>query len=137
MGVLSPLRESGWHKDQIRELSRIWRLPGWDRPAQSCLATRFPTHTILDSKALQKVDQVETWLQQQGFKPVRLRVHGDLVRLELPPEQWLQVIEPEIRGALSSLVADLGWRYLTLDLMGYQSGSMNVRQGGSSARFKL
>lgn len=126
MGVRSPLRETGWRKDQIRELSRAWGLPEWDRPAQSCLATRFPTYTTLDKKALQNVDQVETWLQKQGFKPVRLRVHGDLVRLELPPEQWSQVIEPEIRAALSELVAEMGWRYLALDLKGYQSGSMNA-----------
>ena len=128
MGVRSPLRETGWHKDQIRELSRIWRLPGWDRPAQSCLATRFPTHTHLDVKALHKVDQVETWLRQQGFGPVRLRVHGSLVRLELPPEQWQQLMGPEVREALHRLVTDLGWRFLTLDLLGYQSGSMNIRR---------
>lgn len=126
LGVRSPLRETGWHKDQIRELSRIWRLPGWDHPAQSCLATRFPTHTPLDPETLQKVDQIETWLRHQGLGPVRLRVHGDLVRLELPPDQWLQVLDLAVREALSAKIKDLGWRYLTLDLQGYQSGSMNV-----------
>jgi pyridinium-3,5-biscarboxylic acid mononucleotide sulfurtransferase len=129
MGVRSPLRETGWHKNQIREVSRIRRLPGWDRPAQSCLATRFPTDTPLDEKILQKVDQVETWMRQQGFGPVRLRVHGDLVRLELPPEQWAQALEPEVRAGLRALITDLGWRYLTLDLTGYRSGSMNPRAG--------
>jgi uncharacterized protein len=128
MGVRSPLRETGWHKDQIREVSRIWRLPGWDRPPQSCLATRFPTHTPLDVKSLQKVDQVEIYLRQQGFGPVRLRVHGALLRLELPPEQWAQLLEPKVRASLHRLVTDLGWRYLTLDLLGYQSGSMNMRR---------
>jgi pyridinium-3,5-biscarboxylic acid mononucleotide sulfurtransferase len=126
MGVRSPLRETGWRKDQIRDLSRLWRLPGWDRPAQSCLATRFPTHTHLDPETLQKVDQVETWLRHQGLGPVRLRVHGDLVRLELPPEQWLQVLDPAVREAISGKIKNLGWRYLALDLQGYQSGSMNV-----------
>jgi uncharacterized protein len=134
MGVRSPLRETGWHKDQIRELSRSWRLPGWDRPAQSCLATRFPTHTPLEAKAFQKVDRVETWLRQQGFGPVRLRVHGELLRLELPPEQWEQLLEPEVRAALHHLVTDLGWRYLTLDLLGYQSGSMNLRPRGHAEK---
>lgn len=128
MGVRSPLRETGWRKDQIREISRIWHLPGWDRPAQSCLATRFPNHTTLDPQTLQKVDQVETWLRQQGFGPVRLRVHDNLVRLELPPEQWPQVLTPESRQAIYRKISDLGWRYLTLDLQGYQSGSMNLRQ---------
>jgi pyridinium-3,5-biscarboxylic acid mononucleotide sulfurtransferase len=126
MGIRSPLRETGFTKNQIRELSRIWQLPGWNRPAQSCLATRLPTNTPLEVATLQKVDRVETWLRQRGLGPVRLRVHGDLLRLELPPEQWGQVLAPEIKAALHSLVADLGWRYLTLDLVGFQSGSMNA-----------
>ena len=128
LGIRSPLREAGLTKDQIRELSRIWGLPGWDRPAQSCLATRLPTYTPLDAKTFQKIDQLESWLRQRGFGPVRMRVHGDLLRLELPPEQWGQVMEPEIKEALQTMAADSGWRYLTLDLLGYQSGSMNVRQ---------
>ena len=129
MGVQSPLREAGFHKDEIREMSRIWGLPGWDRPAQSCLATRFPVNTPLDAETFRKIDHMESWLRERGFGPVRLRVHGDLLRLELPPGQWLQVLAPEIKEALHSLAADLGWRYLTLDLLGYQSGSMNLRPG--------
>jgi uncharacterized protein len=131
MGVRSPLRETGWHKDQIREVSRIWQLPGWDRPAQSCLATRFPTNTPLDYETLQKVDRVESWFRQQGFGPVRLRVHGSLVRLELPPDQWPQALKPEVREKMYQYIADLGWRYLTLDLKGYQSGSMNEKRQDS------
>jgi pyridinium-3,5-biscarboxylic acid mononucleotide sulfurtransferase len=126
MGVHSPLRETGWRKAQIRELSRVWQLPDWDRPSQSCLATRFPTHTLLDVAVLQRVDRVETFLRHQGLGPIRLRVHGDLLRLELPPEQWTLLLKPDFREALHRMVADLGWRYLTLDLMGYQSGSMNI-----------
>jgi uncharacterized protein len=127
LGVRSPLRETGWHKAQIREISRIWQLPGWDRPAQSCLATRFPTYTLLDPEVLQNVDRIESWLRQQGLGPVRLRVHGDLVRLELPPEQWPLVVEPEMRQAIHRQITAKGWRYLTLDLQGYTSGSMNVK----------
>jgi uncharacterized protein len=125
LGIRSPLREAGLGKDQIRELSRAWGLPGWDRPAQSCLATRFPANTPLDAETFQKIDELETWLRHQGFGPVRLRVHGDLLRLELPPGQWGQVMAPEIKEALQIRAADSGWRYLTLDLLGYQSGSMN------------
>lgn len=129
MGVQSPLRETGCHKDEIREMSRIWRLPGWDRPAQSCLATRFPVNTPLDAETFRKIDRIESWLRERGFGPVRIRVHGDLLRLELPPGQWLRVLAPEIKEALHSLAIDLGWRYLTMDLLGYQSGSMNFRKG--------
>ncbi len=134
MGVRSPLRETGWRKVQIRELSRIWQLPGWDRPPQSCLATRFPAQTHLHEDALRKVDRVETFLRQQGLDSVRLRVHGELLRLELPPEQWAVVLEPDVRAALHQMVTDLGWRYLTLDLLGYQSGSMNVMGQGQVGR---
>ena len=126
LGVRSPLREAGLGKAQIRELSRIWHLPGWDRPPQSCLATRFPVHTRLNAEIMGRVDRVETFLRQQGLDPVRLRVHGDLLRLELPPEHWPRLLSPEVREALSHMITDLGCRHLTLDLLGYQSGSMNA-----------
>jgi uncharacterized protein len=129
MGVGSPLREAGLHKNQIREISHFWGLPGWDRPAQSCLATRFPPNTLLDAQNFRKVDDLESWLRERGFGPVRLRVHGDLLRLELPPGQWPGLLEPELKAALHRLVAATGWRYLTLDMSGYQSGSMNLRAG--------
>jgi uncharacterized protein len=129
MGVGSPLREAGLHKNQIREISHFWGLPGWDRPAQSCLATRFPPNTLLDAQNFRKIDDLESWLRERGFGPVRLRVHGDLLRLELPPGQWPGLLEPELKAALHRLVAATGWRYLTLDMSGYQSGSMNLRAG--------
>lgn len=137
LGVRSPLRETGWHKSDIRELGCFWGLPGWDRPAQSCLATRFPPHTLLAPQDLQNVEAVERFLRRQGFGPVRLRVHGDLVRLELPAAQWPRLLQSQIVTELQGLIQSRGWRYLTLDLLGYQSGSMNARkqgqQGGSPA----
>lgn len=132
--IRSPLRETGWHKNEIRELSRFWHLPGWDRPAQSCLATRFPVNTLLSSQDLQKVDQVERLLRQQGFGPVRLRVHGEVVRLEIPSEQWPKLLQTEILTLLQQTAALLGWRYVTLDLHGYQSGSMNAPPAGDPDR---
>ncbi len=126
-GIRSPLRETNWQKEEIRALSHFWDLPTWDAPSQSCLATRFPTGTPISPTDLQKVEEVEAWLRHQGFGPVRLRVHGILVRLELPPEQWPQVLQPERRAALQQRIAAQGWRYLTLDLRGYQSGSMNAQ----------
>jgi uncharacterized protein len=126
LGIRSPLRETGWQKEEIRALSHFWNLPTWEAPSQSCLATRFPTGTPISPTDLQKVEEVEAWLRQQGLGPLRLRVHGTLVRLELPPEQWPQVLQPERRAALQQRIAAQGWRYLTLDLRGYQSGSMNA-----------
>ncbi|MGQ9920275.1 MAG: ATP-dependent sacrificial sulfur transferase LarE [Desulfobacca sp.] len=126
LGVSSPLRATGWHKSEIRELARSWDLPGWDRPAQSCLATRFPPYTLLTPQDLQHVEVVESFLRRQGFGPVRLRCHGDLVRLELPAAQWPQLLQPQILTELQHLTQSCGWRFLTLDLQGYQSGSMNA-----------
>lgn len=130
LGIRSPLRETGWHKEEIRALSRFWDLPGWDRPSQSCLATRFPPNTLLTPEDLGRVDLVESSLRRQGFGPVRLRCHGELVRLELPPAQWPRLLQPGTLAALHRLVAAQGWRFLTLDLSGYQSGSMNGKVKG-------
>jgi len=124
-GIATPLRETGWRKSDIREFCRLREMPGWDRPAQSCLATRFPAYTLLSPHDLRRVDQVERHLRHQGFGPVRLRVHGDLVRLELPPAQWSRLLQPHHQRRLQELVAAQGWRYLTLDLQGYRSGSMD------------
>ncbi|WP_449244892.1 ATP-dependent sacrificial sulfur transferase LarE [Desulfobacca acetoxidans] len=128
MGVRSPFLKIGWRKADIRELSRVWQLPGWDRPPQSCLATRFPAYTHLRSQDLQKVDQVETFLGDKGFGPIRCRVHGDLVRLELPLQQRFRLLEPETLTALNLMIREQGWRYATLDLRGYQTGSMNLKE---------
>lgn len=125
LGVRSPLQEVGLHKAEIRALSRQLGLPGWNRPAESCLATRFLPHTHLTPDALARVAAVEGFLQQQGFAPVRLRVHGPLVRLEISPTQWPQLLAEAVRVPLEALLRRLGYLYVTLDMKGYQTGSMN------------
>ncbi|MFP3866904.1 MAG: ATP-dependent sacrificial sulfur transferase LarE [Desulfobacteraceae bacterium] len=126
LGVRSPLQEVGLTKAEIRSLSRKLGLPGWDKPAQSCLATRFPPHTRLTRPDLAKVASVEEFLLKQGLAPVRVRVHGSLVRLEMSPPHWPRLLAAELLAPLKKLINDLGWRYLTLDLKGYQTGSMNL-----------
>lgn len=125
LGVRSPLQEVGFTKAEIRALSRELGLPGWDKPAQSCLATRFPPNTRLTRSDLEKVATVEEFLQNQGLALVRLRVHGPLLRLEISPDDWPRVLAVELRTSLNELIQRLGWLYLTLDLKGYQTGSMN------------
>jgi uncharacterized protein len=125
LGIRSPLQEIGLTKEEIRTLSQSMGLPQWNKPSQSCLATRFPTNTLITRELLGKVATAEEFLQQHGFAPVRLRVHDLLVRLELPPEQWPRLMEEGVRLALADHIQQLGWRYLTLDLKGYQTGSMN------------
>ncbi len=108
MGVGSPLREAGFYKDQIREISRMWGLPGWDRPAQSCLATRFPPNTLLDAQNFRKIDDLESWLRNKVLGRCGCEFTATCCRLELPPGQWPGLLEPELKAALHRLVADVG-----------------------------
>jgi len=109
LGVQSPLLEAGLGKAAIRGLSRKLGL-SWDRPPQSCLATRFPYDTPLTGEALARVGRAESWLRRRGFGQVRLRIRGDQARLELPPEEWAAFLAPEIRRAFIALAARMGWR---------------------------
>ena len=108
LGVNSPLLEAGLGKQAIREISRKLGL-AWDRPAQSCLATRFPYGTLLTRKALARLGQAESWLRGRGFTHVRLRIRGDHARLELLPEEWPAFLKPEVRRAFIALAAGMGW----------------------------
>jgi len=123
MGVYSPLKEVGLHKEEIRALSRKIGLPTADKPANPCLATRFPYGIPVDLKSLQQVEQAESYLLQLGIPQVRVRHHGNLARIEVP-EKYLSfvlehasIIEKELKG--------LGYTYVALDLRGYRTGSMN------------
>lgn len=107
-GVASPLLEAGLGKREIRELSRRLGLP-WDRPPQSCLATRFPYHTELTVENLARVGRAEAWLKARGFSHVRLRVRGKAVRLELKEMEWARFLDPGVRQPFFVLLASLGW----------------------------
>jgi len=107
-GVGSPLLAASLGKAAIRALSRKLGLP-WDRPPQSCLATRFPYHTPLTREALARVGRAESWLRRRGFTHVRLRVKGDTARLELSSAEWCKFLNPQIRRPFTALAARLGW----------------------------
>lgn len=109
LGVKSPLLELGLGKTAIRELSRKLGLP-WDRPPQSCLATRFPYDTLLTAVALARVGRAEAWLRRRGFSQVRLRIRGDQARLELAHREWAAFLQPDVRRPFTALTARLGWR---------------------------
>jgi len=114
--VASPLLEAGLNKAAIRALSRALNLP-WQKPAQSCLATRFPYGTRLTREALKRVGQGEAWLLRRGFSHVRLRrPAAGVARLELNPEEWPVFLAPQVRGPFYALLRRLGFDRFSLDL---------------------
>jgi uncharacterized protein len=125
-GVRSPLREAGFTKEEIRELSRRLGLPTWDKPALACLASRIPYGTRIEPAMLRRLDEAEGFLKDLGFRQVRVRHHGDIARIEVEPQEIGRLAESEIRRLVSDKFKALHYLYTTLDLNGYRTGSMNA-----------
>ena len=123
--VRSPLIEVGLTKSEVRELSRNASLPTWDKPASPCLSSRIAYGTTVTIERLNKVDQGEEILRGLGFREFRVRHHDSLVRLEISPEEMPKALRTEIVEELARRFRELGFKYVTLDLHGYRSGSMN------------
>jgi pyridinium-3,5-biscarboxylic acid mononucleotide sulfurtransferase len=123
--VRSPLLEAGLTKDEIRELSRRANLPTADQPASACLSSRFPYGVQITEEKLRIVDQGEDTLREMGFRIFRVRHHEHLVRLEFGQEDLKKALNPEMATKLASVFKDLGYKYVTLDLEGYRTGSSN------------
>ena len=132
MGVRSPLAECGFTKADVRELSRSWGLPTWDKPAYSCLLTRLPHGSPVDIGLLERVETAERVLTEEGFPAVRVRTYrtgtGDLARIEVPPEQRKRFFSTGMMDRIDARLRETGYRYVTLDLAGYRSGSMDPQQ---------
>ena len=127
LGIRSPLLEAGLTKAEIRALSKELGLPTWDKPAMACLATRFVTGQPLEAAALARVERAEAWLAERGYRQLRVRVHGELARLELDEAGLERLRAPEEAAAVHTALRDLGFRWVTVDLGGYRMGSMNLR----------
>jgi uncharacterized protein len=123
--VRSPLMEAGLRKVEIRELSRRAGLPTADEPASACLASRFPYGVRITPEKLEMVDRGEEELRRMGFRTYRVRHHEELVRLEFGPEDLLKALDPGLVVRLAAYFKSLGYRYVTLDLEGYRTGSLN------------
>jgi uncharacterized protein len=124
--VRSPLLEAGFSKADVRELSRHLGLSTWDKPAFACLSSRFPYGTAITRENLTRVDQAETYLRDRGFRFSRVRFHDDrTARIEIGPEEIPRLLDPSFREALVAHLKELGFTYITLDLQGYRTGSMN------------
>ena len=124
-GVRSPLMEADLNKEEIRQLSRQAGLPTADQPASACLASRFPYGVRITEEKLRMVDRGEDALRAMGFRVFRVRHHEDLVRLEFGPEDLRKALNVETAAALTALFKDLGYKFVTLDLQGYRTGSLN------------
>jgi pyridinium-3,5-biscarboxylic acid mononucleotide sulfurtransferase len=124
LGVRSPLREAGLGKNEIRQLAREAALPNWNKPAAPCLATRFPVGTKITEQALKKAADAEAALREiQVEGDLRVRIHGDLIRIEAEPASLEKLLE--LRGIITNRLKQLGFKYVTLDLEGYRMGSMD------------
>lgn len=127
--VKSPLREAGFTKADIRALSRELGLPTWSKQSNACLATRFPYGTEITAEKLSLVDKAESALSGMGFTQLRVRVHNDIARIEVPAEQIETLLRDENRTSIVDALKELGFAYATLDLAGYRTGSMDEKLG--------
>ena len=123
--VRSPLAEVGFTKEDIRERSRALSIPTWDRPASPCLASRIAYGIPVTVERLSKVERGEEFLRDQGLREFRVRVHDDLVRIEIAPAEMASVLNRTSVERISTTFKSLGFRYVTLDLTGFRTGSMN------------
>ena len=125
LGVRSPLREAGLTKAEIRKLARHFKLPTWDKPSLACLASRFPYHTRIEVKSLKQIGAAEDFLRELGFRQVRVRHHGPVARVEVEPGEFPRFLKKGLTGKISARFKELGYSYVSLDLDGYRTGSMN------------
>lgn len=124
--VAAPLREAGLTKQDIRELSRAAGLRVWDKPASACLSSRIEYGREVTREALSVVEQGEDALHALGFRQVRVRHHGDIVRIEIAREELSRALTPEMAAEFTRIFKLLGFKFVTLDLEGFRSGSMNT-----------
>lgn len=125
LGIQSPLRAVGLTKTEIRQLSRELNLPTWDKPSFACLASRIPYGDTISPKKLAMIDAAEQFLLDQGFGQVRVRVHGDLARIETDESGFQRLAEKALREKIHERFKAIGFSYIALDLLGYRTGSMN------------
>ncbi len=126
LGIKSPLKDAGLTKAEIRELSKKFNIPTWDKPAMACLATRLPVGEEITGEKLRKIEKAEQFLRTLGFKQLRVRMHGNLARIEINPTEFEKIINSGVRDSINAEFTKLGFKYVTLDLNGYKTGSMNI-----------
>lgn len=124
-GVISPLDDAGFTKQDIRMLSERAGLPTWDEPASACLSSRVPYHSAVTPEKLRAIEQAEDALRTLGFRVVRVRHHGEVARLELGKDEMARAMAPDVALAIDRGVRAAGFAHVALDLRGYRQGSLN------------
>ncbi len=125
LGIKSPLRCAGLYKSEIRQLSRQMGLPTWEKPSFACLATRIPYGEMITEQKLSMAAQGERFLFDLGFRQMRVRVHGKMARIEVMPAEFGKLWQDEIRKQVVARFREIGFAYISMDLEGYRTGSMN------------
>jgi len=123
-GVRSPLQEAGFYKEEIRQLSQKLGLPTWNKPSFACLSSRIPYGSQITLEKIDQIDRAEGYLLSLGFHQVRVRHHDTIARIEVSPEDLPRVVEQHRQ--INAALQEIGFKYVTLDLFGYQTGSMNA-----------
>lgn len=134
-GIRSVLQEAGLYKQEIRTLAKELELPVWDKPASCSLASRIPYGIKLDRRKIEQVDQAELFLASLGFNQVRVRHHENVARIEVPPEDIAKLVD--YRDQIQAKLTSLGFTYVSLDLQGYRTGSMNEELSAEVTNKKL
>jgi pyridinium-3,5-biscarboxylic acid mononucleotide sulfurtransferase len=125
--VRHPLQECGLGKPEVRALAKAWGLPTWDKPAMPCLSSRVAYGEEVTPERVRQIDQAEQWLRSQGLRILRVRYHkGDLARIEIPLEELPRLAETKLRAGLVEAFRSFGFKFVTLDLEGFRSGSLNA-----------
>jgi len=125
LNVISPLKNAGFTKNNIREISKRLGLPTWNKPAFACLSSRFPYGNEITMEKLSMVERAEQFLLDLGFKQIRVRHHGDIARIEVNSEERNKFFDEETMDKVGNELKKIGFKYVTLDLLGYRTGSMN------------
>jgi len=125
LGIRSPLVEASLSKADVREVSKSLGLPTWDKPSFACLASRFPYGEEITEEGLKRVNEAEDFLIGLGFKQVRVRHYNDLARIEIYKEEIGKILDEAVREKVVAHLKKIGYQYVTLDLQGFRSGSMN------------
>lgn len=135
--VRSPLKEAGFTKNDIREISKKMNIPTWNKPSFACLSSRVPYGQEITQSKLSMIEKAEQLLLDLGFRQIRVRHHGDIARIEVSPEERMKFFDTSVMDKVAKELKGYGFKYVTLDLLGYRTGSMNEVLSNSEKKLDI